>query len=259
MQRQAVALDERVARLVGLAEEELRVELDHVDRRARARETMCTSTDDCFCHEHVRQSLSPNSAYAQRRTLLGAGIASKSTLRQLECRRGSPPSSTSFSVSARSPRRSVSSGITSSGGMLPRLTFGPKCFTNHACERLRRRLEDQVADVDRVDDLVDQPGAHLAGRAVDAGGAALAALGDHLPGAGVELLLDPLDPLVRREDDLGVLRADLGEDGEVAREARRSARACARAGSRSCRRRSRRARSRCSVSQRLNSSSLPRA
>ena len=21
--------------------------------------TMCTSTDDCFCHEHVRQSLSP--------------------------------------------------------------------------------------------------------------------------------------------------------------------------------------------------------
>ena len=24
--------------------------------------------------------------------------------------------------------------MTSSGGMLPRLTFGPKCFTNHACE-----------------------------------------------------------------------------------------------------------------------------
>src|SRR5436305_3120352 len=29
-------------------------------------ETMWTSTDDCFCQEHVRQSLSPNSAYAQR-------------------------------------------------------------------------------------------------------------------------------------------------------------------------------------------------
>ena len=44
------------------------------------------------------------------------------------------------------------------------------------------------------------------------------ALGDHLPGAGLELFLDPLDPLVRRVDDVGVLRADLGEDGEVARE-----------------------------------------
>src|SRR5215467_4366182 len=30
--------------------------------------TMCTSTDDCFCHEHDRQSWSPNSACAQRRT-----------------------------------------------------------------------------------------------------------------------------------------------------------------------------------------------
>src|SRR5581483_8714354 len=29
--------------------------------------TMCTSTDDCFCHEHVRQSLEPKRSYAQRR------------------------------------------------------------------------------------------------------------------------------------------------------------------------------------------------
>ena len=36
-QLEAVALDERVTRLVALAEEELRVELDDVDRRARAR------------------------------------------------------------------------------------------------------------------------------------------------------------------------------------------------------------------------------
>src|SRR5690242_1706856 len=27
--------------------------------------TMCTRTDDCFCHEQVRQSLSPNCSYAQ--------------------------------------------------------------------------------------------------------------------------------------------------------------------------------------------------
>src|SRR4029079_13320231 len=40
-------------------------------------ETMCTSTDDCFCHEHVRQSRSPNSWYAQRRAS-SAGIVSTS-------------------------------------------------------------------------------------------------------------------------------------------------------------------------------------
>src|SRR3989304_2403694 len=28
--------------------------------------TMCTSTDDCFCQEQVRQSLSPNRSYAAR-------------------------------------------------------------------------------------------------------------------------------------------------------------------------------------------------
>src|SRR5919197_22871 len=83
---------------------------------------------------------------------------------------------------------------------------------------LLRRLEDQVVDVDLVRDLVDEAGAHLAVRAVDPRGAALAAFGDHLPGAGLQLLLDPLDPLVRRVDDGFVLRADLGEDGEVARE-----------------------------------------
>ena len=132
--------------------------------------------------------------------------------------RARSPSRTSLSVSPRRPRRSVSSGMTSSGGMFPRLTFGPEVLDEPGLRRLRRRLEDQVAEVDLVRDLVDEAGAHLAGRPEDAGGAALAALGDHLPGAGLELLLDPLHPLVRREDDLRVLRADLGEDGEVARE-----------------------------------------
>src|ERR1051325_8766978 len=83
---------------------------------------------------------------------------------------------------------------------------------------LLRRLEDQVVDVDLVRDLVHEAGAHLAVRAVDPGGAALAALGDHLPGPGRELLLDPLDPLVWRVDHGLILRANLGEDGEVARE-----------------------------------------
>ena len=38
---------------------------------------------------------------------------------------------------------------------------------------------------------------------------------DHLPRACVEILPNPFDPLVRSEDDLRVLRADLGEDDEV--------------------------------------------
>src|SRR5204862_286124 len=39
----------------------------------------------------------------------------------------------SFSVSARRPRRSVSSEITSWGMTLPRLTPGPMCSMNHTC------------------------------------------------------------------------------------------------------------------------------
>src|SRR5205823_1581382 len=103
--------------------------------------TMCTSTDDCFCHEQVRQSRSRYSACTQRR-MSSALIASKS-----------------------------SSG---SGGALAK---------QHLLQRV-----------------------------------APAPFGDHLPGAGRELLLDPLDPLVRGVHDVGVLRSDLGEHGEVAGE-----------------------------------------
>ena len=57
-------------------------------------------------------------------------------------------------------------------------------------------------------------------RAEDTGGAALPRLGDHLPRAGVQLLLDLLHPPVRRRDPRVVLRADLGEDCEVLRQPR---------------------------------------
>jgi len=67
-------------------------------------------------------------------------------------------------------------------------------------------------------DLVDEACAELATWAVNAGRSALTALGDDPPGARVELLLHPLHPQVGRDVDLGVLRSDLGEDGEVAGE-----------------------------------------
>src|SRR6266508_3847269 len=74
---------------------------------------------------------------------------------------------------------------------------------------------EAVAEVDPVDDFVDEASSHLAGRSKDAGRATLPRFGDDLPGAGVELVLHPLDPLVGGVDDVGVLRADLGHDDEV--------------------------------------------
>src|SRR5438309_1200935 len=83
---------------------------------------------------------------------------------------------------------------------------------------LRRRLPDQALEGDGMLDLVDEPRTELAARTVDACGAAFTALGDDAPGAGVELLAHPLHPEVRRDVHLGVLRAHLGEHGEVASE-----------------------------------------
>src|SRR5690242_16735714 len=101
---------------------------------------------------------------------------------------------------------------------VPEIHLGPEVLYEPRLGRLRRRLPDDVVEVELVRDLVDQAGAHVAVLAEDAGAAALTRLGDHLPRARVLLFLQPLHPLVRREDDLAVLRADLGEDGELARE-----------------------------------------
>ena len=74
--------------------------------------------------------------------------------------RGRPCSS--FSVSARSPRRSVSSEITSPGCTLPRLTSVPKCSMNQICWWRCGASKISRSMLDLVDDLVDQAGAHLA-------------------------------------------------------------------------------------------------
>src|SRR5918994_6693152 len=98
------------------------------------------------------------------------------------------------------------------------IDLGTEVLDEPRLRALRGRLPDQVVEVDLVRDLVDQAGPHVAVLAEDAGGASLASLGDHLPRTGVALLLDPLHPLVRREHDLRVLRADLAQDDEVAGE-----------------------------------------
>src|SRR2546429_3174276 len=175
-------------------------------------DTMCTSTDDCFCQEQVRQSRSPNSAYAQRRTS-SAGIVSTSG----SCRLGVAKQDLLERVAAQAePQRLERDDLL--GRDVPEVHIRPELLDEPGLRGLRGRLEDELRDVDLVRDLVYQPSPHLAIRPVDPGGAALAALGDHLPGSGFELLLDPLDPLVGRVDDLLVLRADLREHGEVTRE-----------------------------------------
>ena len=76
-----------------------------------------------------------------------------------------------------------------------------------------RRFHARIAG-----DLIHETGAHLARGAEDSGASTLTRLGDHLPGAGSELVLDPVDPFLGRKLDRAILRADLGENGEVAGE-----------------------------------------
>src|SRR5437588_10894923 len=80
---------------------------------------------------------------------------------------------------------------------------------------MRRRVEDQPVAVDRVRDLVDQPGSRFAVRTVDACRSRLARLRDHLPRARREVAFDLFDPDVRRHDELDVLAPDLGEHREA--------------------------------------------
>src|SRR5882724_6523334 len=155
LEREPVALDKPVARLVALAEEELRVQLDHGDVEPELRDHV---------HQH-RRLLLPRACQAELVAELLVPPAKELLGRhrlEVELRdgsheegarggtRGSPAlSSTSFSVSPRSPSRSVSSGITSSGGMFPRLTFGPNSFTNQACDSFvgasKRRSETSIS------------------------------------------------------------------------------------------------------------------
>ena len=215
-QLQLVAVDERVARVVRLAEEEVRVELDRVHAQPELGDHV---------HEHGRLLL-PRAREADARPeelvrpgdqLLGRHGLEVEVRKLGRARRLNAKQHLLQRVGAQ-PEAERLERDDLVGRDVPEVDLGPEVPHEPGLRGLRRRLPDEVVERDRVLDLVDEPGAQLAGRAVDARGAALAALGDHLPRARVELLADPLHPQVRRDVDVGVLRADLGEDDEVARE-----------------------------------------
>ena len=192
---------------------------------------MCTSTELCFCHEQVSTARGPkrSAVHAQhvlgrarlelvgealglgrgdwqhRAHALGVGQVSEE---QVGHRVGAQPQ----------PQRLERDDLV--GRDVAEVDLGAEMADEPGLLILLRRLEEQVVDRHLVHDLVDQAGAHLAAAAEDAGGAALARLGDHLGRARLELLLDPRHPLVGREDALGVLRADLGQDDELLGERR---------------------------------------
>src|ERR1700722_16197743 len=102
------------------------------------------------------------------------------------------------------------------GGDVAEVAPGAEVLQQPHLLSLQRRVEDQLLRIDRVDDLLDQAGTGFAVGAVDAGGARLARLGDHLPGTGVQVAFDLLHPDVGGHDEVDVLATYLGEDGELA-------------------------------------------
>src|ERR1700692_2617845 len=163
---------------------------------------MCTSTEDCRCHEHVRHMRSPNCSYAQSRAS-SAVIASTSgswsagaVAKQHLLQRVAAQAAAECLERDDLVRRNVS-----------QIDGGPELFDETRPRGFCWRLEDDVREWNRVRDLADELGPHVAGLAEDPSRPALARFGDHLPSAGVELLAQPLRPFVGRELDVGILRA----------------------------------------------------
>src|SRR3954451_11621284 len=135
--------------------------------------TMWTSTDDWRCHEHVRHMRSPNCSCAQRSTSSAlidstsgswsAGTVAKQHLLER--------------VAAQAePQRLERDHLV--GRDVAEVDARAERLHEPRLRGLRRRLEDDVGDVDLCSDLVDQAGAHLAALREDPGRAALARLGD---------------------------------------------------------------------------------
>ena len=242
-QLEPVALDEPLAGLVGLLEEEVRVELDDVhvetelgDHVNEHRGLLLPGADEAEPLAELLGGPAEDVLRGQRLDLAPQSATARRLVTQEHLLQG---------VGAEpEPERLERDDLFRRDVAEVDLGAEPAARTRpaEACPGPRRRrpstsISWTISSIRPVRISPDGP--------VDAGGAGLATLGDHLPRAGREVLPHPLDPLVGRVHDLGVLRADLGEDDEVLRPGRRSARACAREGGRSSRRRPRRGRGGC--------------
>src|SRR5205085_12106668 len=121
-------------------------------------ETMWTSTDDCFCHEHVRQSRSPCSECAQRR-MSSAVMASKSSSGSGGALATEQHLLQRVGAQAEAQRLQGNDLL---GRDVAEVDARPELLHEPGLRALRRRLEDQFGGIDLVHDLVDEPGAHLA-------------------------------------------------------------------------------------------------
>ena len=119
---------------------------------------MCTSTDDCFCHEQVRQSRSPNSAADQRITS-SADMASRSGsgLRLGVAKQHLPQRVAAEAEPERLERDDLVGRDVAEVHRRPRTGV-----MNHACEDFDGASKIRAPASIECDDLVDEPGSHLA-------------------------------------------------------------------------------------------------
>src|SRR5262245_16542491 len=108
---------------------------------------MWRRTDDCFCHEQVRQSRSPNCSYAQTSRssaeIVSGGSRRADVAKQDLLQR----------VAAQAePERLQRDDLV--GRNVAEVDLGPEMPDEPGLRGLRRRLPDDVVDVDLVGDLV---------------------------------------------------------------------------------------------------------
>src|SRR5919106_1503856 len=121
-------------------------------------ETMWTRTEDCFCHEHVRQRPAPNVSCAQRRTSSAESASTSASvsesgvvMKQDLVERVGAEADAERLERDHLVRRNVAE-----------VDVGPEPAHEPRLGGLGRRLEDDVLDVDLVDHLVDQACSHVA-------------------------------------------------------------------------------------------------
>ena len=210
LDRRAVALLDLAPVRVRLREEIVRV--DREDARLRLEPEQHVEEDRLLLLERARERDLARELLEQPAERLAPRVHGSTS------GRAGSPRSTSFNVSPRSPSRSVSSGITSSGGMLPRLTDGPNCLMNQACAAFdgasKTTFSTPTALAISPISSVRMPPDESKMPAVPPSRASVITF--HAPASSSSR--SHCVHSSARVLDRRVLRADLGEDGEVARE-----------------------------------------